>query len=300
MKTLQPSPLPLKSNSIENLLGDVISNVEKALDQILPQPTSNLNKAIRYSVLGGGKGFRSFLLWASSQLFTAPPSLVFKAAAALEIIHSYSLVHDDLPAMDNAETRRGKPSCHKVFGEETAILVGDALIPLAFETLSQLDTSYEIRLELIRKLARAIGPSGLVAGQMIDLGKEGLRFSFDEILEQQRLKTGVLFGFATEAGAILGHASSEEKEALKTYGLLIGQAFQMMDDWLDGCGNELVMGKPSKQDIKKVTFLSLLGPNLLIEKAESAIKKAIEVISIFQDKDPFLEDAAFFVINRER
>jgi len=294
----QQNPSTLQSDSFEECLRTVAREVEDTLEDILPPPTTRLHQAMRYSVLGGGKRLRAFLVRASSQLYGVSPREALMTAAALELIQSYSLVHDDLPCMDNADFRRGKFSCHKVFGEATATLVGDALIPLAFQTLASLKTSPEIRLELVEGLANTIGSTGLAAGQMMDLGQEGLLSRYEELLEQERLKTGVFFGFSTEAGAILGKAPASERQALKAYGLLFGEAFQMIDDWLDGCGNEGEIGKPCGQDTTKLTFLSLLGPKHLHDKAVSAIEKAIEVLSPFQGKAMLLKEVAIYTLSR--
>ena len=206
----------------------------------------------------------------------------------------------DLPCMDNADIRRGKPSCHKCFGEATAILVGDALIPLAFQTLAALDVSSKLRLDLIDGLAQAIGSLGLVAGQMMDLGQEGFHHTLEALLEQQRLKTGVLFGFAAEAGAILGGASIEERQILKSYGLLFGKAFQMKDDWLDACGNEQIIGKPCHQDTNKFTFLNFLSPELLEKTVASTLQEAIETLSSFGKRGALLKEFAIFSLCEEK
>jgi len=296
MVLLQQSQQLLKGNSFKDHLQTLAQDIEAELGKILPPPTSRLHETMRYSVLGGGKRIRPFLCVASSQIFDVPRPLALKTAAALEIIHAYSLVHDDLPCMDDADLRRGKASCHKAYGEATATLVGDALIPLSFQVLTSLETSPSIRIDLIQELSEVIGSSGLVAGQMRDLGQEGPQQTFEELLDLQKLKTGVLFGFAAQAGAILGNASSPEKEALKSYGLLVGEAFQMIDDWLDGWGNEELTGKPKGQDIRKSTFLSLLGPQLLMEQAKSTIEKAIEGIEPFKEKASLLREAALFTL----
>jgi len=292
MVQLKQSPLPLRNDSFEQQLKLVSVQLEDVLKAILPPPNTRLHEAMAYSVLGGGKRLRAFLTHAAADLFSVPSKTALDVAAAIEFVHAYSLVHDDLPAMDNADMRRNKPSCHKAYGEATAILVGDALIPLAFQTLSALKTSNDVRLELIHELSRVIGSGGLVAGQMIDLNQEGPIVTEEDLLTLQRLKTGVLFGFATEAGAILGHASSSEREALKNFGLLFGRMFQMVDDWLDGCGDEKVTGKPSHQDKDKLTFLTLLGPQALRKKVEETLKEALDVLSPFGEKAAPLKEAA--------
>lgn len=300
MVSLQPNPLKLKNNSFLDHLENHAQEVEGILKEILPSPTTRLHEAMRYSVLAGGKRLRSYLVLASSHLFDVPSREALQIGAALELIHSYSLVHDDLPCMDNAEVRRGKPSCHMAFGEATATLVGDALIPLAFQTLASLEVTSEIRLELIKELARAIGSFGLVAGQMMDLNQEGPHDTVEDLLEQQRLKTGVLFAFATEAGAILGKAPPEMRKALRSYGLFFGEAFQMMDDWLDGHGDEGAIGKPCDQDTLKLTFLNLCGPRLLHEKAKRSVEKAIEALAPFQEKAYLLKAAAEHTLYRQK
>jgi farnesyl diphosphate synthase len=298
MVALQPNPVTLTSeNPFLNHLQSFSSEIEGVLEGILPPSTTCLHQAMRYSVLGGGKRLRSFLLWTSAQLFDVAPPQALKTAAVFELIHSYSLVHDDLPCMDNADFRRGKPSCHKVYGEATATLVGDALIPLAFQTLASLDMTPEIRLELIEGLGRTIGSKGLVAGQMMDVGQEKWPRTYEGLLELERLKTGVLFEFALEASAILGHASLSERQALKAYGRLFGQAFQMSDDWLDGCGQESIIGKPCDQDEHKFTFLHLLGPDLLCEKIEATVSEAIDVLEPFLAKATPLKEAALYVLS---
>jgi len=296
MARLQQNLLTLKADSFAERLQAVAQDVEDVLDRILPPPTTRLHEAMRYSVLGGGKRIRSYFTWAASQLFDVSPQVTLQTAAVIELIHAYSLVHDDLPCMDNADLRRGKPSCHKAFGEATAILVGDALIPLAFQTLSSLDVTSEVRLELIEELGKVTGSQGLVAGQMMDLGQEGPRSTLKELLEQQRLKTGVLFGFAAEAGGILGDAPFHERQALRSFGLLFGKAFQMKDDWLDGCGDAEAIGKPCRQDDEKFTFLNLLGPDLLCEKAEQTLQKALDALSPFESRANFLKEAVGFTI----
>jgi farnesyl diphosphate synthase len=273
-------------------------DIETVLVGILPSPTTRLHQAMRYSVLSGGKRLRSFFVWAGSQLYDIPPTQALQTAAAFELIHSYSLVHDDLPCMDDADFRRGKPSCHKAFGDATATLVGDALIPLAFQILSSLDVAPEIRLQLIEGLGRTIGSEGLVAGQMKDLGQEDWSQTLEGLLELQYLKTGILFGFAAEAGAILGNAPASERQALKSFGILFGQAFQMMDDWLDGHGQEDIIGKPCGQDTDKFTFLTLLDPNRLYEKIECFIGEAMRELGPFGEKAALLREAALSVLRQ--
>lgn len=300
MVTLQQSPQTLVSNSFLEYLYKVAHQVEKILEELLPAPNTRLHEAMRYAVLGGGKRLRSLLVWESCQLFNIPLQETLHTAAAVEFIQAYSLVHDDLPSMDNADFRRGKPSCHKIFGDATATLVGDALLPLAFQTLASLSTSPEVRLDLIQNLSRAIGSEGLVAGQMRDLEQEKPCHSEKDLQELQYLKTGSFFAFASESGAILGQALPYERVALRTFGSLFGQAFQMVDDLLDGCGNQEVIGKPLNQDRLKVTFFSLLGPDLLREKAKDIIQEAMEALSPFQERASLLKEAASYILTRQQ
>ena len=172
MVQLKQNPYPLRNNSFELQLKAISSELEDILKTILPPPNTRLHKAIGYSVLGSGKRLRAFLVCTTAGFFSVPSEIALRVAAAIEFVHAYSLVHDDLPAMDNAHMRRNKPSCHRAYGEATAILVGDALIPLAFETLSSLQVSKDIQVELIQNLSRVIGSEGLVAGQMMDLNQE--------------------------------------------------------------------------------------------------------------------------------
>jgi farnesyl diphosphate synthase len=299
MVALQRNLQILTSDPFLNHLHTVAHKVEDVLTGLLPPPTTRLHEAMRYSVLGGGKRLRSFLVWESCQLFDIPLQETLHTAAAIEFIQAYSLVHDDLPSMDNADLRRGKPSCHKAFGEATATLVGDALIPLAFQTLSFLNISADIRLALIEGLSQTIGSDGLVAGQMRDLGQEKPCHTENDLRELQRLKTGLLFAFACESGAILGQASVEEREALRRYGFLFGQAFQMTDDLLDGCGDPKTLGKPLHQDTSKLTFFNLLGPDLLRERVKATIQEAIDVLSPFQDRAFFLKEVAHYILKRD-
>jgi farnesyl diphosphate synthase len=300
MVPLQHNPQTLTPKPFRNRLQTIAEEVEKVLDGIvLPLPTTRLHEAMRYCVLGGGKRLRAFFVWESCQLFDVSREDVLKAAAATELIQAYSLVHDDLPCMDNADMRRGKPSCHKVFGDATATLVGDALIPLAFEILASLEALPDRRLSLISSLAKVIGSEGLVAGQMSDLGQEGPCQTLEDVLTLQRLKTSVFFGFSAEVGAILGGGSLQDCEALRSYGLLFGQAFQMIDDWLDAYGTPEAIGKPCGQDIEKKTLLSFLDPDLLYKKAETLLEEAIQKLTIFGDRASLLKEAAMYALKRE-
>ncbi len=289
----------LTSDRFHAHLASLVEAVEQTLQEVIPSQT-RLHHAMAHSVLGGGKRLRAFLVWESARLFDVSPPLALQTAAAIECVHAYSLAHDDLPCMDNANTRRGKPSCHIAFGESTAVLTGDALGPLAFEILADLETSADNRLALVKTLAQAIGPEGLVAGQMIDLGNETLPQTYEDLCTLQRLKTGVLFSFAAEAGAILGNRSPAERETLRAYGLALGQVFQMIDDLLDGSDNPEELGKPCGQDASKLTFLSLLGPDKLYEKATFIGEDACVMLNTLQGDTTLLKEAVRYALERAK
>jgi farnesyl diphosphate synthase len=242
--------------------------IERELDRRLPAAEGSqarLHAAMRYATLDGGKRLRPFLVVASGALFGVPAAQARRVGAAVELVHSYSLVHDDLPAMDDALTRRGRPSCHREFDDATAILAGDALQTLAFEVLAEAPTHPDpaIRCELVQGLAVAAGAAGMCGGQMIDLEAEQRRLTMDQVLELQRLKTGALIGFACEAGAILGAAPPDARKALRGYAADLGLAFQIQDDLLDVTGDAALTGKDLGRDeaAGKATVVALLGPD---------------------------------------
>ncbi len=240
--------------------------IESLLESLLPPEDGSqarLHAAMRYATLAGGKRLRPFLVVATGALFDVPPAQARRVGAAIELVHSYSLVHDDLPAMDDALTRRGRPSCHRAFDDATAILAGDALQTLAFEILAEAPTHADpaIRCELVKGLAVASGAAGMCGGQMIDLEAEQRSLTMDQVLELQRLKTGALISFACEAGAILGAAPAPARAALRGYAADLGLAFQIQDDLLDVTGDAALTGKDLGRDeaAGKATVVSLLG-----------------------------------------
>jgi farnesyl diphosphate synthase len=244
----------------------VAEEVEAALDQALPEvqgPAGRLHEAMRYATLGGGKRLRPFLAVASADLFRVPRQRSVRVGAAIELIHAYSLVHDDLPAMDDALTRRGRPSCHRQYDEATAILAGDGLQSLAFDLLVDPATHPEpgVRCALVARLAAAAGPHGMCGGQMIDLLAERRALDLEQILELQRLKTGALISYACETGALLGGGSDAARGALRGYAADLGLAFQIQDDLLDVTGDAEVTGKDLGRDAAagKATVVALLG-----------------------------------------
>ncbi|MDX1975084.1 MAG: polyprenyl synthetase family protein [Rickettsiales bacterium] len=260
-------------------------------------------EAMRYSALSGGKRLRPFLTVCSAGLFGVSHDSAIEAAAAIEFIHTYSLIHDDLPAMDNDDLRRGKPSCHKAFGEAAAILAGDGLLTYAFQILSNNKTHADpaVRCELISALAQASGCWGMVGGQMMDLEAEHKTLSLDEIIRLQRMKTGELFAVSCEAGAILGKAPMMMRKLLRAYAHDMGLAFQITDDLLDVEGTRTTVGKGVRKDkIKgKATLVSSMGVERARDHAQMLIEQAISHLSVFDKKADKLRELAAFVISRK-
>jgi farnesyl diphosphate synthase len=292
--------------SLNDALADTAAKVEKFLDQLLAVEDATehrLHEAIRYATLDGGKRLRPFLVMQSASLFGVGERSALRTGAALELIHCYSLVHDDLPAMDDDDLRRGKPTVHKEFDEATAILTGDALQPLAFEVLAHPEThsNANVRVDLIAALARASGAHGMVGGQMIDLQAETETFDIGQITRLQRLKTGELIAYACEAGAILGQAPNKAHEALRRYAHDLGLAFQIADDLLDVEGSVEEVGKAvnKDEDAGKATFVSILGVERARFQANQLADQAIAHLALFGDKADLLCQAAKFVVERK-
>ncbi len=292
--------------SLNDALADTAAKVEKFLDQLLAVEDATehrLHEAIRYATLDGGKRLRPFLVMQSASLFGVGERSALRTGAALELIHCYSLVHDDLPAMDDDDLRRGKPTVHKEFDEATAILTGDALQPLAFEVLAHPEThsNANVRVDLIAALARASGAHGMVGGQMIDLQAETETFDIGQITRLQRLKTGELIAYACEAGAILGQAPNKAHGALRRYAHDLGLAFQIADDLLDVEGSVEEVGKAvnKDEDAGKATFVSILGVELARSQANRLADQAIAHLALFGDKADLLCQAAKFVVERK-
>ena len=290
---------------LEDALSEGAAAVEEGLDLVLTSPEgpeARLFEAMRYSSLGSGKRLRPFLALASGRLFGTPDARALRVGAAIELVHCYSLIHDDLPAMDDDDLRRGQPSCHIAFDEATAILAGDALLTLAFQVLAEPAThpDGEVRSNLVRGLAVAAGGHGMVGGQMIDLMAEHTDADFTMITRIQRLKTGALIGFSCEAGAILGGASEEQRLALSRYAHDVGLAFQIVDDLLDELGTAEDLGKATQKDAAagKATFVSLLGVEEARRRAELLADQAVSHLDIFGDKAAHLCAIARFVIER--
>lgn len=292
-------------NDFQKTLGAAAEAVNLTLERLLEMhddPEAELIEAMRYAVLDGGKRIRPFLTMTSAGLFNVKPERALRVAAAVEMVHCYSLVHDDLPAMDDDELRRGQPTCHIKFGEATAILAGDALLTKAFEVLADKDTHADphVRADLVLALARAAGPEGMVGGQMLDLVAESHNLNMPEITRLQRMKTGMLIAVACQAGAILGKASDGAKLALHAYAHDLGLAFQIADDLLDVEGHEKTVGKKTGKDEKagKATFVSLLGLERARAQAEMLVVQACEHLDLFGQKADPLRNLAEFVIKR--
>ena len=297
-------------------LGEIAASTERLLEQLLgsdPVPGERarpprLLEAMRHACLGGGKRFRPFLVIESAALFAVPRERALMAAAALECVHCYSLVHDDLPAMDNDDLRRGRPTVHKAFDEATAILVGDSLLTFAFDILSRAETHPDaaIRIALVKELARGAGLGGMAGGQMLDLAAEG-RFAsarpllgLADVEQLQAMKTGALLRFACLAGAILGAADQRKRAALDSYGAVIGEAFQIADDILDVEGDPATLGKATRKDAgaHKATAVAILGVAKAKERLLGLIAQAEEALAPFGADAALLKAAARFVAER--
>ncbi len=292
----------------EDLLAELAHSAEAVtgvLDKILAQTDGHENRvmeAMRYASLGGGKRVRPFLVCATAALFDVDQSRALRAAAAVEMVHCYSLVHDDLPAMDDDELRRGQATCHIAFDEATAILAGDALLTKAFEVLADVKTHADpgVRSELIAALARASGHEGMVGGQMIDLCAEDYELDVAQITRLQRMKTGALISVSCDSGALMGKASEEARHHVLGYAHDIGLAFQIADDLLDVTGDEAEVGKKTQKDADagKATFVSLLGVDKASEQALMLCQQAQEHLSIFGKKADPLRALATFIVER--
>jgi farnesyl diphosphate synthase len=290
----------------EAALGDAAGLVDAVIDGLLAMPDgpeARVFEAMRYATLGPGKRLRPFLVLASSRLFGVGRRGALQVAAAVEMVHAYSLVHDDLPAMDNSDLRRGRPTCHRQFDDATAVLAGDGLLTMAFEILAHPHTHGDpaVRCELVTALAGAAGGHGMVGGQMFDLLAEHRpELDIGAITRLQWLKTGALIAFATEAGAILGKAAPEARVALRGYAHDLGLAFQIADDLLDVEGSPDLTGKPVGQDAAagKATFVSILGVERARAQAELLVAQAVAHLDIFEGNTELLRQTARFVVER--
>ncbi|MCS3445337.1 MULTISPECIES: polyprenyl synthetase family protein [Bradyrhizobium] len=286
----------------EALLAKLLSDATESDEIVRPK---RLIEAMRYSSLGGGKRLRPFLVVESAAVFGIPREAALLVGAALECIHCYSLIHDDLPAMDNSDLRRGRPTLHKAYDDATAILAGDALLTIAFDIITRdaIHKDAQVRLALTRALARASGIGGMAGGQILDLAGEG-RFGDREpvdVARVQQMKTGALLRFGCIAGAILGQSSQKEYQALDDYGKALGEAFQIADDLLDVEGDAAALGKPAGADaaLGKTTFVTQLGIDGAKQRVRDLLARADAALSVFGDRGDVLRAAARFVAERK-
>ncbi len=286
-------------------MAGAVADVDGVLDNLLPEPEgpeAQIFEAMRYAALAPGKRFRPILVLATADLFRVARRSALRVAAAVEMVHTYSLVHDDLPSMDDDTVRRGQPSSHVQFDEATAILAGDALLTLAFETLCNEETHSDpaVLVELVRALAHASGGKGMVGGQMIDLKLQKAVTDIGTITRLQQLKTGSLIAFSSESGAILGRAPRNLRQALCAFAHDLGLAFQIIDDLLDAEWSAEKMGKTVGKDAAagKATFVSLLGANRARTQADILTDQAIKHLDPFAEQAEFLRRLAQFAIHR--
>ena len=292
---------------LRQALAATAAAVTATLDSLLPPvdgPEARVVEAMRYACLNGGKRLRPFLVVSSAALFDVPRESALRTAAAVEMIHCYSLVHDDLPVMDDSDLRRGRLTTHKAYDDATAVLAGDGLLTEAFGVLADPQThpDAEVRAALVVAIAAAAGKDGMVGGQMIDILEEGgATGDLDGITRLQRLKTGALIGAACEAGAILGRADERARRALCDYARDVGLAFQIRDDLLDAEGSAAELGKPTGQDAEagKATFVALLGHEGARSRASGLIATAVARLDMFDESAYPLREIARFVVERQ-
>lgn len=299
--------LATPSLALRNAMREITAEMDRQFDALLPIPNDargNLYRAMRHAAIGGGKRLRPLLVFATARLFGVDRQATARVATAIECIHVYSLVHDDLPAMDDDDMRRGKPTVHKAFDEATAILAGDCLHALAFELLADDRTHPDpfVRSELIQCLALASGPAGMAGGQAMDLEAERSSFDLATVTRLQAMKTGALIACSVEAGAILGRVPHEGRTGLKGYARDIGLAFQIADDLLDIEGDEDKVGKALRKDGEagKETFVSLLGVDRAREQARILVDQSIDHLRSYGPEADLLRDLARYTLERDR
>lgn len=290
---------------LEEELGAIAADVDAMFDRLLEAPAdarAPLFEAMRHAAIGGGKRLRPLLVRAAARLFAVDSDCALRAGVAVEAIHVYSLIHDDLPAMDDDAMRRGKPTVHIAFDEATAILAGDALHAMAFEILSDPETHADpfVRAELIAELARAAGPSGMAGGQMMDLAAEHQSFDLATVTRLQHMKTGALICWCVEAGAILGRVPHEGRAGLRAYARDIGLAFQIVDDLIDVEGDAATAGKAVGKDADagKETFVSLMGVERAREQARILTEQAISHLASHGREADLLRAIARYILER--
>jgi farnesyl diphosphate synthase len=294
-------------SELADALAGVAADIDAAFDRLLPvpqDPRSRLLEAMRYAAIGGGKRIRPFLLVSTAELYGVQRDVALRAGLAIEAIHVYSLIHDDLPCMDDDALRHGKPTVHCAFDEATAVLAGDALHAFAFELLADPLTSGDpfTRIELVATLGSASGLNGMAGGQMMDIAAESSDFDLQTITRLQQLKTGALLRASVEMGAILGKAPVEGRGHLRGYARDIGLAFQIVDDLLDHEGDEAAAGKALRKDAEagKQTFVSLLGPDRARAQARQLVEQAIAQLGQYGPEADKLRALARYIVERDR
>ena len=294
------------ASELEAEASRVSTDVDEFFAALLP-PTGDgrerLFEAMRHAAIGGGKRLRPLLTIAASRLFAIDRERALRVGCAIEAIHVYSLIHDDLPCMDDAELRRGKATVHKAFGEAEAVLAGDSLHALAFEILAHQATHEDpwVRSDLVLELAQAAGPAGMAGGQMLDLAAEGQQLDLPAITRLQQLKTGALIEYAVEAACIMTRLQNDARTPYRGYARNIGLAFQIADDLIDHSGDQAAAGKPTGKDANagKATFVSLLGPERARQQASFLVDQAIEHLSGHGSEADLLRAIARFAIERD-
>lgn len=288
-------------------LARIAKDIDSAFDLLLKLPQDSraeLIAAMRYAAIGGGKRLRPLLLVSTAAMYGVSRDVAMRAAVAVEAVHVYSLIHDDLPCMDDDALRHGKPTIHRAFDEATAVLAGDALQAFAFETLADPQTSGDpfARIELVQTLAHACGAQGMVGGQKMDIVAERERYDLPAITRLQQLKTGALLGAAVEMGAILGHVPPEGRTHLRGYARDIGLAFQIADDLLDYEGDEDAAGKALRKDAEagKQTFVSLLGAERARAQAKLLVEQAVAHLAHHAEEADMLRALAHYIVERDR
>ncbi|HVL79068.1 MAG TPA: farnesyl diphosphate synthase [Sphingomicrobium sp.] len=291
---------------LEDETGQVSAEVDAFFAAILTAPgdgRDRLFEAMRHAMIGGGKRLRPLLAVAAARLFAIDPERALRVGAAIEAIHVYSLIHDDLPCMDNDDLRRGKPTVHKAFGEDAAVLAGDSLHALAFEILADSRTHEDpfVRSDLVVELARAAGPSGMAGGQMMDLVAEGQQLDLAAITRLQQLKTGALIEYSVEAPCIMARLPADGRRPYRGYARNIGLAFQIADDLIDHSGDESSAGKRTGKDASagKATFVSVLGADRARQQARWLVDQAIEHLDGHGGEADLLRAIARFAIERD-
>lgn len=280
-----------------------INLIEKTINEKIPESNTEyalVNHASRYSLLLGGKRIRPIIMLEFSKLFGAKESDVLPFCVAIEMIHTYSLIHDDLPCMDNDDLRRGKPACHKKFGEDIALLAGDNLLTESFKIATSSYASADKKIKAISVLAERAGFDGMIGGQVLDLGFEKTTPNSEQITKMYMMKTGALLSASAEIGVILGGGSEQDLQNAVDYALNLGLAFQIIDDILDITGDEKLLGKPigSDADNNKTTLVSILGLENAKTLADELTARALNCLSLFKGDIAFLEELTKFLLNR--